>query len=77
MGWNTNDNELTKKFTFKDFSACWAFASRVALLAEQQHHHPNMVIKYNELHLSLSTHDAGNTISEKDHRLAEAIDSLT
>ena len=48
----------------------------VAELAEQHAHHPDMAIHYAEVHLSLTTHDAGGTVTSKDHRLAAAIDGL-
>ncbi len=50
--------------------------SRVALLAEQQNHHPNWSNVYNAVEIKLTTHDAGNTVTEKDYRLAEGIEGL-
>lgn len=70
------DNLLAATFKFKDFSEAWAFMSRVALLAEQHNHHPNWSNVYNTVEVKLTTHDAGNTVTEKDYRLAEAIEAL-
>jgi 4a-hydroxytetrahydrobiopterin dehydratase len=68
--WTEADNKLTRNFTFK------AFMSRVALLAEKQNHHPDWTNVYNRVTISLTTHDAGNTVTEKDQKLAAAIDTL-
>lgn len=74
--WTENNNKLEKSFEFKDFSEAWAFMSRVALLAESQQHHPNWSNAYNKVTISLNTHDAGDIVTEKDYKLAEAIDDL-
>ena len=66
---------ITRSFTFADFSAAWGFMSRVALLAEAQNHHPDWSNVWNRVHIALTTHDAGG-LSEKDIRLAQAIDQL-
>jgi len=74
--WTEADTKLTQHFEFKDFSEAWAFMSRVALLAEKQNHHPEWTNVYNRVTISLSTHDAGNTVTEKDRKLAATIDRL-
>jgi 4a-hydroxytetrahydrobiopterin dehydratase len=74
--WTEENNKLNKKFTFNNFSEAFAFMTRVALLAEQMNHHPNWSNVYNVVEIFLSTHDAGNTVTEKDHQLAKAIDEL-
>jgi 4a-hydroxytetrahydrobiopterin dehydratase len=66
---------IRRQFRFADFSAAWGFMSRVALLAEQQDHHPEWSNVYNRVDIVLSTHDAGG-LSERDVRLARAIDAL-
>ncbi len=76
MKWNILENKLYKKFEFKDFSEAFAFMSRVALLAEQQNHHPYWTNVWNTVEIYLNTHDAGDIITEKDHKLAKAIDAL-
>lgn len=72
--WTEKDNSLQKTFQFKNFSEAFAFMMRVAMLAEQMNHHPDWSNVYNRVHIKLSTHDAGNTITDKDRKLAEAID---
>jgi 4a-hydroxytetrahydrobiopterin dehydratase len=74
--WLEKDGALHRTFQFADFSAAFAFMTRVALIAEKMGHHPNWTNVYNKIDISLNTHDAGNTVTEKDHRLAAAIDNL-
>ena len=66
---------IARDFKFKDFSAAWGFMARVALLAEQQDHHPEWSNVYNRVSITLTTHDAGG-LSERDVKLAQAIDAL-
>lgn len=74
--WTERDNALQREFTFAGFSEAFAFMTRVALVAEKMGHHPEWTNVYNRLTIRLSTHDAGNTVTEKDHRLAAAIDRI-
>ena len=76
MNWLAKDNKLTRTFEFKDFIEAFSFLSKVALLAEKFDHHPEIFNVYNKVVLSLQTHDAGNTITQKDYDLADAIDAL-
>lgn len=74
--WQEQDNKLTRDFQFADFSEAFAFMTRVALVAEKMDHHPWWSNVYNQVTINLSTHDAGNTVTQKDHKLAAAIDKL-
>lgn len=74
--WQELDNQLTRDFIFADFSEAFAFMTRVALAAEKMDHHPWWSNVYNQVTIKLSTHDAGNTVTDKDRTLAEAIDKL-
>ncbi len=74
--WEEKDNALYKKFTFKNFSQAFAFMTRVAFEAEKMDHHPLWKNVYNEVEIWLSTHDAGNVVTEKDRQLAKKIDLL-
>lgn len=74
--WQEQDNQLTREFKFVDFSEAFAFMTRVALVAEKMDHHPWWSNVYNQVTIKLSTHDAGNTVTQKDHKLAAAIDKL-
>lgn len=75
-GWDRQGEALAKTILFKDFSEAFAFLTRVAMLAEQQCHHPEIHNVYQTVTLRLSTHDAGNTVTEKDINLARAINRL-
>jgi len=74
--WAEENNRLRKTFEFKDFQEAFAFMTRVAFLAEKHQHHPNWSNVYNKVDIELTTHDAGNTVTDKDHQLAEAIDNI-
>jgi len=74
--WTEENNQLKRTFKFKDFIEAFAFVSKVAILSEKQNHHPNWSNVYNTVEICLSTHDAGDIVTEKDHALAAAIDKL-
>ena len=74
--WEEKNSSLYRKFQFKDFSEAFAFMTRVALAAEKMDHHPNWSNVYNTVEISLNTHDAGNTVTDKDRKLAKGIDKL-
>ena len=76
MNWITKDNKLEREFLFKDFIEAFSFMTKLALLAEKQNHHPEIYNVYNKVIISLQTHDAGNIVTEKDHKLAKAIDEM-
>jgi len=75
-GWTEQNNALNRDFQFDDFVAAFGFMTKVALLAEKADHHPNWQNVYNRVSISLSTHDAGNTVTDKDVALAAAINSI-
>ena len=74
--WKEENNKLVKEFEFKNFSAAFAFMTRVAIEAEKMNHHPLWENVYNRVKISLSTHDAGDVVTEKDKELANKIDGL-
>jgi 4a-hydroxytetrahydrobiopterin dehydratase len=74
--WEEKNNTLYRKFEFKDFSEAFAFMTRVALAAEKMDHHPSWTNVYNKVEISLSTHDAGNIVTDRDRKLAKKIDAL-
>jgi 4a-hydroxytetrahydrobiopterin dehydratase len=76
MEWKIEKDRLKKSFTFKDFKEAFGFMTKVALVAEKMDHHPSWTNVYNKVDFELSTHDAGDTVTEKDHKLAKAIDKL-
>ena len=74
--WEEKNNLLTKTFEFKDFQEAFSFMTRLAFLSEAMNHHPNWSNVYNKVTIDLTTHDAGNIVTEKDRKLAEAIDKI-
>ena len=74
--WKEEHNTLTQTFKFKNFSKAFSFMTQVAIEAEKLNHHPNWSNVYNSVTINLSTHDAGNIITNKDRELAKAIDRL-
>lgn len=69
------DDAIQRTFGFEDFADAMAFVNKVADLAEQSQHHPDILIRYNKVTLTLSTHSAGG-LTEKDFDLAERVDAL-
>ena len=74
--WEEKNNKLTRTFQFKDFVEAFGFMSQVALLAEKMDHHPLWTNVYNRVSIELSTHDAGDVVTDKDRQLAKEIDKL-
>ena len=74
--WNETENQLLKSYEFANFIEAFGFMTKVALLAEAHNHHPWWSNVYNKVEIRLSTHDAGNTVTQKDRDLAAAIDKL-
>lgn len=74
--WTEKNNKLTRNFEFNNFIDAFGFLSQVAILAEKANHHPEIYYVYNRVTLSLSTHDAGNVVTDKDHKLASQISEL-
>jgi 4a-hydroxytetrahydrobiopterin dehydratase len=74
--WKEENNKLIKTFTFSNFIEAFGFMSKVAIVAEKMNHHPSWSNVYNKVSFELSTHDAGNIVTEKDRTLATAIDAL-
>jgi len=74
--WKESKNKLYKKFQFKDFSEAFAFMTRVAIESEKMNHHPEWKNVWNTVELWLSTHDAGDVVTDKDRKLAGKIDAL-
>jgi 4a-hydroxytetrahydrobiopterin dehydratase len=76
-GWSevAGRDEISRKFSFKDFNEAFGFMARAALIAEKLDHHPEWFNVYNRVEVTLSTHDAGG-VTERDVKLAEAMNRL-
>jgi 4a-hydroxytetrahydrobiopterin dehydratase len=71
-GWEVVDGRLRRRFTFPSFSAAMQFVNRVATLAEELDHHPDILVEYTRVTLSLVSHDAGG-LTARDFRFASAL----
>lgn len=76
MNWKEENNKLKKSFEFDDFVEAWGFMNKVAIHAEKMNHHPEWKNVYNKVEITLTTHDEGNKITQKDRDLAQKIDGL-
>jgi 4a-hydroxytetrahydrobiopterin dehydratase len=74
--WHLGDGKIVRDYVFSDFLSALEFVNRVAKLAEEQNHHPDIDIRYNRVRLGLVTHDA-NGITRRDVRLASLIDQIS
>ena len=74
--WIENNDKLKRKFEFKDFNEALAFINKLAPICESMNHHPEINWVYNKIELTLSTHDAGDKITELDYQLANKIDEI-
>lgn len=74
--WTEANNKMYQKFEFKDFTEAFGFISKVALITEKMDHHATITNTYNLVELWLTTHDKGNTITQKDRLLAVKIDAI-
>ena len=70
------DSALIGEFKFKNFVEAFGFLAQVAILQEKHNHHAKIENMYNRVTLTLTTHDAGNVVSEKDYKLAEEIEAI-
>lgn len=75
-GWSFEDDTITKDFSFSNFKEAMAFMVRVGFEAEALVHHPDWSNVYNSVSITLSTHDAGDKVTEKDIKLAKAIEEI-
>ena len=74
--WQEVNNSLYRKFEFKDFSEAFAFMTHIALEDEKMNYHPLWTNVWNRVEIWLSTHDAGDIITDKDRKLSQKIDGL-
>jgi 4a-hydroxytetrahydrobiopterin dehydratase len=74
--WKEENNQLVRNFEFATFVDAFGFMMKVAMIAERQQHHPEWSNVYNRVEIRLSTHDAGDIVTDKDRKLAASIDTL-
>jgi 4a-hydroxytetrahydrobiopterin dehydratase len=74
--WRQEGEALVRDLKFKDFAEAMAYVNRVADLAEEVNHHPDILVHgWNHVRLTLTTHSAGK-LTENDHEMARRIDAL-
>lgn len=73
--WAMVGEAIQRTYHFPDFVAAMRFVSAIAEAAERSSHHPDILIRYSKVTLTLATHDAGG-ITEKDFKLAQEADTL-
>ena len=76
LKWVEKNDKLKRKFEFKDFNEALTFINKLAPICESMNHHPEINWVYNKIEITLSTHDAGDKITELDHQLANKIDEI-
>jgi len=76
LKWIESNDKLKRKFEFKDFNEALTFINKLALICESMNHHPEIKWVYNKIEITLSTHDAGDKITELDYQLANKIDEI-
>lgn len=74
--WTEKNNQLNQSFQFEDFVEAFAFMTQVAFAAEKMNHHPNWSNAYNKVDIALFTHDAKDSVTEKDRKLSKLIDEI-
>ncbi len=74
--WSENNNELTKTFVFNSFMEAMNWMVKASVEIEKQNHHPKWTNEYNKVHVSLTTQDEWNTVTNKDRTLAKALDII-
>ena len=75
--WRFECDQLKKKYRFESFREAIEFVVRISHQAEEQNHHPEIYNCYNQVKLSLYTHDSQNNITKKDYKLAKLIDEIS
>jgi 4a-hydroxytetrahydrobiopterin dehydratase len=74
--WKEEHNQLNQIFQFADFVEAFTFMTQVAFAAEKMNHHPNWSNVYNKVAIVLFTHDAKDSVTEKDRKLSKLIDEI-
>ncbi len=74
--WSVEGDALTAVFTFKDFAEAFAFLTRVAIISEKLNHHAHIENMYNRVTLTVTTHDAGNKVTDKDRKFVQEVENV-
>jgi 4a-hydroxytetrahydrobiopterin dehydratase len=74
--WKEENNQLKRSFKFDDFVEAFAFMTQVAFAAEKMKHHPNWSNVFNKVEIALFTHEANDSVTDKDRNLSKEIDKI-
>lgn len=74
--WLDKNNSLQKNFQFQDYQSALAFVNRISIEIEKIGHHPTITLSWGLVVIITTTHDQGNTVTEKDHELTRLIDVI-
>ena len=74
--WKEENNQLKTSLTFTNFTEAFSFMTEVAFVCERMDHHPDWQNVWNRVDIRLSTHSAGNKVTDKDRNLATEIDKI-
>jgi 4a-hydroxytetrahydrobiopterin dehydratase len=74
--WREENNTLSKEFAFSEYPEAVSFVMRVAMISERLDHHPTVTLGYKTVLVSTTTHSAGDIVTDKDQKLALAIDRI-
>ena len=77
MTWITTKKAIKKKFKFKSFDESIKFLNKIAEISKKLNHHPEIIVKFDEVWLKLQTHDAGCIVTKKDYSFAKIVDEIT
>jgi 4a-hydroxytetrahydrobiopterin dehydratase len=75
LGWKNSSNKLSKTFKFDSFDDSIDFVNKVARIAKKQNHHPDIVIKFDKVIISITDHEKGG-VSEKCHKFVKSVNDL-
>ena len=74
--WAKNSNSLSREWKFKNFKEALGLVNAIGAVAEELKHHPDISFGWGYVKLTITTHDVGNKLTEKDYTLAQKIDEL-
>ncbi len=74
--WQQTAKSLVRVYKFKNFREALAFTNSVGAIAESQKHHPDLKLGWGYCEITITTHDAGNTLTDRDFKLAQSIDQI-
>ena len=76
MTWITTKKAIKKKFKFKSFDESIKFLNKIAEISKKLNHHPEIIVKFDEVWLKLQTHDVGCVVTKKDYNFAKIVDEI-